>query len=236
MNIRQIAKYIDHTNLKPNLSRNELIKLIEECKTYKFAAICITPGWVGFAKQKLAGTGVEIATVPNWQSGGGLLRVKNEFVFAEADAIDYIWDIYRFAIKKDWANTAKELEMVRKSTKKEMKVIIESTVLRHIAEDKNESYEMMMKEACKLVEESGANFIKTDSGLFIRDPNKKINNLYEDVGLMKQFCKLPIKASAGIRSLEEVKVLIAAGATRIGTSSGVKIIEEAGRDGDEMDV
>lgn len=226
MNKTDLAKYIDHTNLKPNLSRKDLLKLIEECKEYKFAAICVTPGWVGLAKQKLAGTGVEVSTVPNWVSGGGLKRVKGDFVFSEADAVDYIWDIYRFAIQKDWANTAKELELVRKSTKKELKIIIESTVLRHIAEDKKESYEMMMKEACKLVEASGANFIKTDSGLFIRNPNKKVEDLYEDVGLMKQFCKLPIKASAGIRDLETVKVLLKIGATRIGTSAGVKIINE----------
>lgn len=223
----ELAKYIDHTNLKPDLARKDLLVMIEDCKKYKFAALCITPGWVAFAKQKLAGTGVEVSTVPNWLSGGGLKRVKGDFVFAEADAIDYIWDIYRFAIQKDWANTAKELEMVRKATKKEMKVIIESTVLRHIAEDKKESYEMLMKEACKLVESSGADFIKTDSGLFVRNPTKKIEHLYEDVGLMKQFCKLPIKASAGIRTLEEVKVLIKIGATRVGTSSGVKIVDEA---------
>jgi deoxyribose-phosphate aldolase len=226
MNKLELAKYIDHTNLKPNLSRNDVLGLIEDCKKYKFAAICITPGWVSLAKQKLAGTGVEIATVPNWQSGGGLKRVKGDFVFAEADAIDYIWDLHRFCIQKDWANTAKELDMIRKATKKEMKVIIESTVIRAVAEEKKESYEMLMKEACKLVEASGANFIKTDSGLFVRNPNKRVDNLYEDVGLMKQFCKLPIKASAGIRDLETVKVLIKIGATRIGTSAGVKIVEE----------
>jgi deoxyribose-phosphate aldolase len=227
MTKQELAKYIDHTNLKPNLSRNDVLAMVEDCKKYKFAALCITPGWVSLAKQKLAGTGVEVSTVPNWQSGGGLKRVKGDFVFVEADAIDYIWDLHRFCIQKDWANTAKELEMVRKATKKEMKVIIESTVIRAVAEEKKESYEMLMKEACKLVQESGANFIKTDSGLFVRNPNKKMENLYEDVGLMKQFCTLPIKASAGIRDLESVKILIKIGATRIGTSAGVKIMEEA---------
>jgi len=225
MNKLTLASYIDHTNLKPELNRRGIISLIEEAKTYKFAAVCITPAWVYFAKQRLIGTGIQVTTVPNWYSGGGLQRIKGEAAFIEADAIDYIWDIYRFAIIKDWANTTKELEQIRLKTRGELKIIIESTVMRAIAEEKKLDYTILLKEACKLVEESGANWIKTDSGLFMREPTTGMQDLQEDVTLMKQFCNLSIKAAGGIKTKEEIEKLVKLGASRIGTSRGVAIIQ-----------
>lgn len=226
MNRLEIASYIDHTNLKTNITRSEVMKLINECKKYKFAALCISPGWVSLAKKQLAGTGIEVSTVPNWASGGGIPRVKSDFVFVEADSIDYIWDLHRFCIQKDYDNTAKELEKIRLETRGTLKIIIESTVIRAICNEKGGNFEEQMKKACELVQASGANFIKTDSGLFVRNPAKGVADLYEEVGLMKQFCTLPIKAAGGIRDLKTVEVLINIGVTRVGSSSGVKIMEE----------
>jgi len=225
MNKQEIAQVIDHTNLKPDLNRKGIITLLEEAKKYNFKAVCVTPAWVYLAKQRLAGTGIEVSTVPNWASGGGLERIKGDYVFEEADAIDYIWDIYQFGVLKAYDKTAKELEQIRLKTRGELKIIIESTVIRSIAEHKKEKYEDIMKEACKLVQDSGANWIKTDSGLFLRDPKFKIQNLYEDVKLMKQNCTLPIKAAGGIGTKEEVVILVSLGASRIGTSRGVAIVE-----------
>lgn len=227
MNKLELAKVIDHTNLKPELNRKGIIALLNEAKEYNFIAVCIPASWVYFAKQRLAGTGIQVATVPNWESGGGLLRLKGESAFEEADAIDYILDIHRFVVGKDWPKTAMELEQIRLKTRGELKIIIETTVIRAVAEEKKESYELLLKKACKLVQESGANWIKTDSGLFMRDPKTGMQDLLNDVKLMRQFCTLPVKAAGGIKTKEEVEKLVELGATRIGTSRGVSIIQSA---------
>lgn len=228
MNKQELAKKIEQTNLNPGLNRKSIDTLIGLAKEYNFRSICITPGWVRYAKSKLVGTNILVVSVPNWEVGGGVAKLNlRDYVFNDADEIDYIWDIYRFAGAKDWANTAKELEMVRKGTPGKLKIIIETTAIRSLINKPVQapgqvSYETMIQEACKIVEASGADYIKTDSGLFTRKDG--LPQLVEDVTYMRKYCKLPIKASAGIRTTEEALKLLDLGVALIGTSKGEDIV------------
>ena len=220
MTKKELAKYIDHTCLK-DITRKDVNKMIEEAKKYGFHSLCIHHSWVHYAQQKLEGTSIQVGTVPNWVVGGGIYKKvpSTEFLMKTADYIDYIWGIYLFAILKDWDKTKKELEIVRKYTKGELKIIIEAFFL-HEKADFNKPFKL----ACKMVKDCGADFIKSDSGLLKRED---FNTLVEDIKLMRKYSKgLKIKAAGGIKNLDQVKQLIKLGVTRIGTSSGVKIIEK----------
>jgi len=233
-----LAKYIDHTNLK-SISRKEFDKLVREAKQYHFEGLCIEPGWVALAKQKLQGTGTKVVTVPNWAKGGGLARLSGvtELACRAADEVDYIWDIANFANLKSYEKSALEIEEIRKVTPGVLKIIIECSYLRMVCVRDKLNYEDMLKQACEIVNSSKADWIKTDSGLFPRISVKEmspgvtmevppIEMLYDDVTIMKKYSTKPIKASAGIKSRFEVEELLKIGAQRIGTSAGVAIVLE----------
>lgn len=224
MNKKEAAALIDHTGLAVDTKRDKIIQMVNEAKELGFASICITPGWVGFAKQRLVNTNVKVITVPNWGIGGGMaVCTKMTEVFKEADEVDFIIDVPTACIAQDYEKLAKELAEVRLLTKNTLKVIVECELIRKFAENNKRSYEEDLKNICKVVEESGANWIKTSSGLV---PKAKIENLYEDIDLLKKYCSLPIKASGGIRSLAVMEECIKRGATRIGTSNGLYILKE----------
>lgn len=230
MNKLELANKIEHTNLNPQLPKDVLDNLIKEAIEFKFRSICITPAWVSYAKKKLQGTGVLVITVPNWEAGGGvrLLPVR-DYAFKDADEIDYIWDIYRFAGAKNFENTAKELEMVRKETPGKLKIIIESTAIRALVSAPAQGpgqmgYTELIEKACSIVDTSGADYIKTDSGLFVR--KNGFTDLVEDVTLIKKFSKLPIKASAGIKFTAEALKLLDLGVSLLGTSAGVQLLAD----------
>ena len=237
--MNDLAKYIDHTNLKA-ISRKEFDQLIRDAKQYKFAGLCIEPGWVVLAKQKLQGTETKVVTVPNWSKGGGLTRLSGvtDMICKSADEVDYIWDIVNFANAKDYDKSALEIAKMREVTKGTLKIIIECSYLRMVCVRDKLDYTDMLKKACEIVNKSGADWIKTDSGLFPRITVKEMSPgvtmevppmemLYNDIAIMKAYSEKPIKASAGIKTKFEVDELLKLGAQRIGSSNGVAIVNES---------
>jgi len=220
-----IAQYLDYTNLG-NLNRKEIKKFIDEAIEYKFGGVCIAPQWVMFAKGRLQGTDIKLMTVPNFELGGGLNQLVGitDSVCELCDEIDYIWNIYEFGDLKDWEKTKKELKIIREKVKGELKIIIESKYLR-IMDEKlhNLGMKKVIKQACDLVNQSGAEWIKTDSGLFKRED---FDSLYEDCKYMVKYSKkgIKVKAAGGISTRQQAEQLIELGVSRIGTSKAVEIV------------
>ena len=218
----EVAKVIDHTALRPDLNRKAIDQVIKDCKQYNFGGICIDPGWIYLTKQKLPNT--RIITVPNWRAGGGLEHSSHpEFSYNEAPEVDYILSIVAASLLRDRDKSKKELDEVRKIIPGIMRVIIEVTAIRAFAEKDKKDFETEVQQICQLVEQSGADWIKTDSGLFSR---KDPAHLFEDIVLMKKYCKLPLKAAGGIRTLATLNKCIELGAAQIGSSNGINILGE----------
>ncbi len=209
------AKYIDHTYLKAEGTSKEIDKIIEEAIKYKFKTICINPSWIKYAKEKLAGTDVGITTVIGFPLGANATQVK---VFEAklaidhgADEIDMVINIGRL---KDGQSdyVLNEIKKIKEACGSHtLKVIIENALLTE--EEK--------RLATELVVNSGAEFVKTSTGFSYHGAT------IEDVKLMKSVTgdKIQIKAAGGVKTPEDFEKMIDLGVTRIGTSSGVKLIE-----------
>ncbi|MDN5320000.1 MAG: deoxyribose-phosphate aldolase [Thermococcaceae archaeon] len=214
-----IAKYIDHTNLKPYATKEDIIKLCEEAKKYGFYAVCVNPYRVKLAKEQLKGTDIKVASVIGFPLGATPTEVKvfeaKKALEDGADELDMVINIG--ALKdKDYEYVKNDIaEVVKVAHEKGavVKVIIETCYLT------DEEKEI----ACKLAMEAGADFVKTSTGFGTGGAT------VEDVRLMRRIVgdKLGVKAAGGIRTYEQALAMIEAGANRIGTSSGVKIVEEA---------
>lgn len=214
----QIAKYIDHTALKPETSEGNIIELCREAKHYGFAAVCVNPYYVNLASKLLTGTTVKVATVIGFPLGATTIETKNfeaEQAFKEgAHEVDMVINIGALKSNKDEyvQNDIEAVVKIAKSQvpKKLVKVIIETCLLTD--EEK--------KRACKLAIQAGADFVKTSTGFGGGGATIK------DVRLMKEVVqdKALIKASGGIRDYKTALEMIKAGADRIGTSSGVAIV------------
>jgi len=214
-----IAKYIDHTNLKPYATKGDIIKLCGEAKKYGFYAVCVNPYRVKLAKEQLKGTDVKVASVIGFPLGATPTEVKvfeaKKALEDGADELDMVINIG--ALKdKDYNYVKRDIEEVVKVAHEKgaiVKVIIETCYLT------NEEKET----ACKLAMEAGADFVKTSTGFGTGGAT------VEDIKLMRKVVrdKLGVKAAGGIRTYEQALEMIKAGADRIGTSSGVKIVEGA---------
>jgi len=214
-----IAKYIDHTNLKSYATKEDIIKLCEEAKKYGFYAVCVNPYRVKLAKEHLKGTDIKVASVIGFPLGATPTEVKvfeaKKALENGADELDMVINIG--ALKdKNYEYVKKDIEDVTKVAHEKgaiVKVIIETC---YLSEEEKEI-------ACKLAMEAGADFVKTSTGFGTEGAT------IEDVKLMRKVVgdKLGVKAAGGIRTYEEALAMINAGANRIGTSSGVKIIEGA---------
>ena len=204
--------------------------MIDDCVNYNFYGLCIPPCWISHAKARMESLGitnVKLVTVPNWKIGGGLAQCEGitDLVCELADEIDFIWNPYNYSDLKDWAKVEEELKIIREKTKGKLKIIIEAYYLRKMDENVHKlGLKRVFKEACKLVKDSGADMIKTDSGLYKRPD---FETLVEDAKLMKKYSKgLPIKVSGGVKTREQVEQLIELGVSRIGTSNAIAIMEE----------
>lgn len=211
-----IASMIDHTILKPEASKSDIEKLCKEAKEYKFKAVCVNPFYVSLCKELLKGTDVKIATVIGFPLGANTKEVKafeaKDAISNGADEVDMVINIG--ALKDGDLETVKEDidEVVRVSKASvKVKVIIETALL-----NKEEKIK-----ACELVMHSEADFVKTSTGF------SSGGATLEDVELMKSIVKdnIQIKASGGIRDLQTARDMIEKGASRLGTSSGVKIVK-----------
>ncbi len=211
---QNFASMIDHTLLKADATRNQIEKLCEEAKKYEFASICVNPTWVNLSAQLLANTNVKVCTVIGFPLGATTSEVK---AFETKNAIDNGAQEIDMVINIG-ALKNKEYEVVRD----DIKAVVEAangTLVKVIIETSLLTDEEKVK-ACELSVEAGADFVKTSTGFSTGGATA------EDVALMRKTVgpELGVKASGGVRNLEDMKKMVEAGATRIGASSGVAII------------
>lgn len=217
--MNDIASMIDHTILKPEATKEEIKMLCQEAIEYKFAAVCINPFYVNLCSDLLKDTDVKVATVIGFPLGANTTEVKvfetEDAIKNGADEIDMVINIG--ALKdKDYETVKNDIEKIVKAAHAHkdviVKVIIETALL-----EKDEK-----TRACELSMEAGADFVKTSTGFSTAGATT------EDIALMKSVVgdNLEIKASGGVRDVETAKAMIENGATRLGTSSGVKIVKE----------
>ena len=215
--MKNILGMIDHTVLKPEATINMIETLCKEAMEYNFAAVCVNPYYVRLCKEILKDSKVKVATVIGFPLGANTKEVKAfetiDAIKNGADEIDMVINIG--ALKhKDYELVKEDIKAVVGAAKGKaiVKVIIETCLL---------TEEEKVK-ACELSMEAEADFVKTSTGFSTGGAT------IEDVKLMKSIVgeKLEVKASGGVRDLDSAKQMIEAGATRLGTSSGVKIAKE----------
>lgn len=213
----EINKYIEHTLLKQNATKKELIKLFDEAKEYQFYGICINPCNVTTAAKYLKGNNVKIVTVVGFPLGASLTETKafeaKKAIEQGANEVDMVLSVQ--AIKdKDYNYVLKDIKTVKESIGDNiLKVIIETDLL---------TSEEIVK-CCELIKEANADFAKTSTGFVKNGVGAKV----EDIKLMYETLKgsnVRIKASGGIKTKEQALALIKAGAVRLGTSSGVQLL------------
>ena len=217
---RPIASLIDHTLLRPEATQDQIAQLCEEAREYGFAAVCVNPTNVKLATRLLKSSPVAVCTVVGFPLGATLPEVKayeaQQALSYGATEIDMVINIG--ALKsEDYELVEQDIAAVARTCHDNgaiCKVIIEAALL-------TEEEKVMV---CQLAKKAGADYVKTSTGF---GPG---GATMEDVALMRRVVgpSMGIKAAGGVRTLETVREMIEAGATRIGTSSGVKIVQEAG--------
>ena len=218
----QLTKMIDHTKLGASITKAQIDQLVDEAKTYDFKSVCVNPIWVKYAKHQLKKTDVLVCTVIGFPHGTHSANVKAyealEAVNDGADELDMVINVN--ALKaKDFHTILHEIKgVVAAADQRCVKVIIETCYL---------TAEEIVK-ASELVLEAGAQFVKTSTGFGTYGAR------VEDVKLMKDTVKdkAEVKASGGVRTYEDALKMIEAGATRIGTSNGVDIMNKRGKAND----
>ncbi|MFQ6084435.1 MAG: deoxyribose-phosphate aldolase [Candidatus Aminicenantia bacterium] len=215
-NEQELARIIDQTNLKPDLSQNELENLVEKCIQFKFHSLFIFPFHLEKAKEFSQGSSLKIGTVVGFPYGANFREAK--IVEAElaqqkgADEIDLVINLG--ALKSGFFSYAKEelISIIEVSPKCLHKIIIETGLLT----------EKEMALVCDMMNEIKPDFVKTSTGITSRGV------ILEDVVFLKKHLipEIKIKASGGIRNLKFVEQLVQAGASRVGTSTGFEIIQE----------
>jgi deoxyribose-phosphate aldolase len=214
-----VARYIDHTLLKPEASRDEIEKLCREARDFKFASVCVNPAWVKECAFILHGSPVKVCTVAGFPLGATLPDVKayetRRAIFDGATEIDMVINIG--ALKSgDDASVKRDICAVVDAAHEAcaiVKVIIETALLTD--EEKTR--------ACLLAREAGADFVKTSTGF------SRGGATVADIELMRRAVgsDVGVKAAGGVKDLASAREMIAAGATRIGASAGVKIVQES---------
>lgn len=211
-----IAKMIDHTLLKADASKEQIIQLCSEAKEYGFASVCVNPVWVKTAAVELLSSHVKVCTVIGFPLGASTSAVK---AFETKDAIE---------------NGATEIDMVLaigllktgdvKAVEQDIKAVVDSATGKALVKVIIETSLLTDEEkvlACKLALQGGADFVKTSTGFSTGGAT------VEDVALMRKVVgdSAGVKASGGIRDLADLEAMASAGASRIGASSGVKIMK-----------
>ncbi len=208
------SKYIDHTVLKQDAVKSDIVTLCNEAKENDFASVCINPYWIPVAKEILDGTGVDVCTVIGFPLGANATATKafetKQAITDGATEIDMVINVG--ALKdKDYDAVYNDIKAVVEAANGTLvKVIIETCLL---------TDEEKVK-ACELSVKANAHFVKTSTGFSTGGATK------EDIALMRKTVgpNVGVKASGGVRTPEDFDAMIEAGATRIGTSSGIKLI------------
>lgn len=217
--MKNLQRYIEHTNLKPTISHNDIEKLVEEAVRHQFVGICVPPFWVKKAKRDLGESDVQLVTVIGFPLGYHMAETKlaemELAIKTGADELDMVMNVSAMKSDMPWV----KIEIARCAQlahehEKILKVIIETAYLN----------EKELALACRWCADAGVDFVKTSTGF--APSGAKV----EDIRKMRELLPshVGIKASGGIRSLADAEMLIKAGADRLGTSAGVLLMEEAG--------
>ena len=210
-----IARYIEHTNLSPTLTIKDIDRLVDEAKQYNLLGICVPPFWVKRAQREIGNDKIILVTVAGFPLGYNMTETKLDEIKRAidngADEIDVVLNVSSFKTGIPW--TKIEIAKCSKLThdhQKLLKVIIETAYLS----------DQEIADASKLCADAGADFVKTSTG-FAPSGAKP-----EHIKIMKQHVPdhVGIKASGGIKTLEQAMQMIEAGADRLGTSSGISIV------------
>ena len=217
MPVREIASLIDHTLLKPQATAADIRRLCQEARRYGFATVCVNPYWVALAASELAGSSVQVAAVAGFPLGANTTSIKvaetESVIAAGAREVDMVLNIGELRAGNLDAVRADIAAVVTAAHARHalVKVILETALL---TDDQKVA-------ACTISKQAGADFIKTSTGFSTHGATA------HDVELIRRTVGpgMGVKASGGIRTLEDVEAMRSAGATRIGTSSGVQILE-----------
>ncbi|MDK2934927.1 MAG: deoxyribose-phosphate aldolase [Clostridiales bacterium] len=216
--MENLEKFIDHTVLKPDATEQQVIKACEEAKTYGFASVCVNPHFVSLVKEQLQGSNVKVCTVVGFPLGATTTKVK---VFETKDAL---------------ANGAQEIDMVINvgAIKDKKYDLVEEDIKAVVDACKGKAIVKVILETCLLTDEekvtaceiarkAGADFVKTSTGFSTGGAT------VEDVKLMRKTvgADMGVKASGGVRTYQTAKEMIEAGASRIGCSASISILEGA---------
>ncbi|SHF68004.1 deoxyribose-phosphate aldolase [Ornithinibacillus halophilus] len=211
-----LAKYIDHTQLKPNTTKEKIEKLVAEAKEYEFASVCVNPHWVPYCYEELKDTSVKVCTVIGFPLGATSTETKafetKQAIKDGATEVDMVINVGELK-SGNTELVKKDIEAVVNAAKGSAltKVIIETSLLTD--EEK--------VTACQLAKEAGADFVKTSTGF------SGGGATVEDIKLMRKTVgpEMGVKASGGVRDLASTQDMIEAGATRIGASAGIEIVK-----------
>ena len=215
----EVAAVIDHTLLKPDATEAEIRKLCDEAREYGFASVCVNPSWVPLAAKLLKGSKSKVCTVVGFPLGATSTVAKacetQEALADGAKEIDMVINVgaLKSGKRDEVENDVRVIAGVAHKAGAICKVIIETCLLSHA--------EKVL--ASQIAKTAGADFVKTSTGFSTGGATT------EDVKLMRETVGLAmgVKASGGIRTLSDLRAMVAAGATRIGASAGVKIVQEA---------
>ena len=209
------SKYIDHTILKPEAQKADIERICKEAVEHDFASVMVNPCWIPFVKEQIKGSDVLAACVVGFPLGANSTAVKvfevKDAIANGADEVDMVINIGQLKDGNDEYVTDEIRQSKAAAGNKTLKVIIETCLL---TDDEK-------IRACKDVVAAGADFVKTSTGFSTGGAT------VSDVKLMKEAVKgssVKVKASGGVRSPEDFKAMIEAGAERIGTSSGCKLV------------
>ena len=212
--IKNLACYIDHTLLKPEASLKDIEKLCAEARDYNFYAVCVNGSWVTQARHFLDGSDVKVATVVGFPLGAtdsDTKRFETEAAIDnDAQEIDVVINIGRLKDGDDKYILRELRDVVEAAAERPVKVILETCLLTSAEKIR----------ACRIVLDAGAHFVKTSTGFSTRGAT------IEDVKLLRKIVgeKFGVKAAGGIRDAQTALAMIEAGASRLGTSSGVAIV------------
>lgn len=211
---QEMASYIDYTLLKPDAAREDILQICQEAVKYHFASVCVNPSWIPLVSEQLKGTGVKTCSVISFPLGSETPEMKAmeaTYVISQgADEVDMVINIG--AVKSgDWNLAERDIRAVTEVKQDALvKVIIETCLL---TEDEK-------VRICEIAKRAGADYVKTSTGF------SKSGAHVSDVALMRKTVgpDIGVKASGGIRTLEDAQNMLAAGATRLGASAGIEII------------
>jgi deoxyribose-phosphate aldolase len=221
----QLAKTIDQTLLSPTATLQAIHGLCVTAKRNHFAAVCINPSYIPIAKKVLSGSDVKICSVVGYPLGANSIETKvfeaRDNVKKGADELDVVVNIGMIK-SGNYSYIEKEIGIIISVIRREQMAEYNKHINVKIVIENGSLTKEEVKKVCKIVEDSGADFIKTSTGFGVRGVE------LDDVRLIREVVtrNIGVKAAGGIKTFKDAQALIDAGATRIGTSSGINILEE----------